>query len=556
MKLHPVRLVLFFVFCLVLSSMMISGLAETGEATQQFRSPWERSVPFSLLMKSTEVSKVKFTKNTVNVTIGKTYDLKTKLTVLPASAIDKSVVWNSNKETVAIVDNDGIVNVIGEGTATITATSKSNPLKSDTIKIVGKAVRVKSISMVVSNVVLDENKKHAIQTTIKPATASFQTIEWSTNSPAVATVDEDGVVQAHAPGTCVITARTDKGKKKANFTVRVRGGTMRTVKLSAVGDTVVGGDKRFVKRADGLYSDGLTSFARFEKLFQEKGPNYFFDNVKSVFHNDDVTVVNFEGTLTNRKSHYSKTFAFRGYPYYNQLVRDAGVDVACLANNHSYDFKDRGYADTRKNLNAVDIRSFGIGSRSVVTREVNGVKMGFAGFTMPASYSDVAASIRKLKREKKCEVVVVSFHWTQSKEWTTSTTNSERNAARFAIKNGANLVLGHHKHVIGAVEQYKGKMIVYELGNFLTMIRNQLVAGGPYTDKDTVIYQQRFNVFEDGFVEHVDPNFIPCMNSDALETMTGNPRVVSGLDAERVLGKLRDRSSAGHQALVKYDPSY
>ncbi len=508
-------------------------------------------------VKNVPVSSVKLKKTSATLTVGKTLDLGAKLVVLPAQAADPSVTWASSNDGVAKVDKQGLVTVVGEGRARITVVSTQDPLKKASCAVTGRAVRVSSIKLSSGSAVADPGNSIELSAKISPSTATYQEVVWTSSNEEVATVSEKGKIKVKGAGKAVITAKTDKGKKKDTFTLRVRGGAMKTIKLSAVGDCVIGGDKQTVKKADSLVGDGLTSFKRFEKLYQEKGPGYFFAGVRNIFQNDSVTVVNYEGTLTNSRNRASKTFNFQGPPIYREIARDAGIDVACLANNHApTDFYQGGYKDTIRNLSSVGIRSFGSGSASATTKTVNGVKIGFVGFVMPVNRADLAKAVRSLKTESRCKLVVVSFHWTKSKEWTSRVTAEERALSRYAISLGADLVLGHHKHLLSGVEKYKGRMIVYDLGNFLTMIRNQLSEGGAYTEKETMIFQQKFNIFEDGYVEYVAPNFIPCMNSESSETMTGNPRVLSGGAGERVLAMIRERSVANGDELVKYSSGY
>ena len=542
------RMILFF---FVLTLLVLFGtLSATAEAHRA-------DAPTPTLVTGSSVARVRFRRTSAVVDVGQVREMDALLLVTPLSA-DQSVVWRSSDEAVVTVDEHGVATIVGAGSATVTAISRANPLRRAGIQVIARAaIPVRTIKLNVKNLTRNPGETYDLIPTISPKNATNREVKWSTSNASIATVDENGRVTANAPGICTIKATTDKGKKTRKITVRVRGGTMRSIKLSAVGDVVIGGDTRRVKKADDLYGDGLTSFQRFEQLYDAKGPDYFFEGVKDVFLNDDVTIVNFEGTLTNRTKHMKKTFTFKGYPHYNQLVADAGVDIANLANNHSGDFYSSGYDDTVRHLKAVGIQSFGEGGKdNTLIKEINGIKVGFCGFVMPMSQKGVGDTVRYLKKTKKCELVIASFHWTMSREWYTKTSGAEREAAHYAINMGADLVLGHHKHVVCGIEKYKGKMIIYDLGNFVAMIRNQLKKNGPYTDKDSMIYQQRFNVFDDGFVECVPPNIIPCTNSDTPDTMTGNPKLAEGEEAQRILAKIHKRTKAKHKKYVLYRPNY
>ncbi len=291
----------------------------------------------------------------------------------------------------------------------------------------------------------------------------------------------------------------------------------RSVTISAVGDILLGGDKRQQDTRE--TGAGMTSYDWFEKLKNDNGGlKYFLADVAPIFQADDLTICNLEGTLTNQTKN-GEGLCFSAPPKYAKALKNAGIDACNLANNHSDDFFRLGLEDTRDALRRAGIARFHTGSNN--TAEVttdNRVQIGLISSTMPVKMKDLKLGIEGL-RAGGCDIVIASFHWTNSQELTNTVSAEEQRIARAAIDYGADLVLGHHKHLLSGLEKYNGKMIVYDLGNFLST--NVPLEALKYT----MIYQQTFNVFEDGEAVFSGFKIIPCLNSDALGDAPNNGRV-------------------------------
>ena len=119
-----------------------------------------------------------------------------------------------------------------------------------------------------------------------------------------------------------------------------------SVTVSMAGDCTLGKDEAF------NYSTSLNAY------YDMYGPAYFFQNVKSVFDADDLTIVNFEGTLTDSTARNGETFAFKAPAEYAEILTDGGVEAVNVANNHSHDYGDQGFADTKENLKKIWTRFF------------------------------------------------------------------------------------------------------------------------------------------------------------------------------------------------------
>ena len=297
-----------------------------------------------------------------------------------------------------------------------------------------------------------------------------------------------------------------------------------SITISAAGDCTLGTDENF---------DQSTSFNAY---FDQIGAAYFFQNVKSIFDADDLTIVNMEGTLTEETSRQDKTFAFKGNGSYAQVLSEGGVEAANLANNHSHDYGDQSYIDTIGYLGTEGIVSFGYDRTAVM--DVNGVKVGLVGVYELADgmecEDEMISYIQSVEAEG-AQIVIVSFHWGVEKEYYPDDTQVA--LAHSAIDNGADLVLGHHPHVLEGIEEYKGKNIVYSLGNFC------FGGNSNPSDKDTMIFQQTFTVENGELVEDNVTNIIPCSLSSVADYNNYQPTPLEGEEADRVLQKIQEYSA-------------
>ena len=301
-------------------------------------------------------------------------------------------------------------------------------------------------------------------------------------------------------------------------------GVSAQVTISAAGDFTLGTDENFD------YSTSLP--ARYEEV---QDPGYFLQNVKDIFASDDLTIVNLEGPLTTSEERADKQFSFKGDPSYTEILTNGSVEACNLANNHSKDYGIQGYEDTIANVEAAGIKTFGY-ERTAIW-ETNGVKVGLAGVYELAEgmdcQDDMTATIQSLK-DAGADLVIVSFHWGVEKE--NYPDETQQTLAHAAIDQGADLVLGHHPHVLQGIEKYQGKYIVYSLGNFCF--------GGNKnpSDKDTMIFQQTFTLENGEVVEDDAINIIPCRISSEDDYNNYQPTPAEGEEAQRILGRIQEYS--------------
>jgi poly-gamma-glutamate capsule biosynthesis protein CapA/YwtB (metallophosphatase superfamily) len=296
----------------------------------------------------------------------------------------------------------------------------------------------------------------------------------------------------------------------------------RTLVVSAVGDCTLGGDD------DGTVAHRATPF---DLAFADHGGDdgWFFSGTREILAADDLTIANLEGVLTDLRAPVSEgKFHFRGRPAYARMLAAGSVEVVNLANNHSFDFGDKGYRDTLAALEAAGVGAAGNGRAD--RRTVRGVEIVNLGFT-GGGEGVKKRMIAEIERAKTKEnLVIVSFHW--GSEHTHRVLPLQRDLGRAAIDAGADLVLGTHPHVIQAIEEHRGRHIVHSLGNF--------VFGGNVNpdDKDAIVYQETF-AEQDGAMVPVASKVIPVRVSSSPDHNDFRPVPLAGEDRERVLARLR-----------------
>ena len=296
--------------------------------------------------------------------------------------------------------------------------------------------------------------------------------------------------------------------------------------LSVVGDCTLGTDETFD------YDTSLNAY------YENYGADYFLQNVKDIFSADDLTIANFEGTLTDSDEREDKTFAFKAPASYASILTGGSVEAVNTANNHSHDYGDQSFDDTLAALDDAGIVHFGYDETAVM--DVKGIKVGLVGIYELYDHLEreqqLKDNIAKVKADG-AQLIVVIFHWGNETE--TVPDSNQTTLGRIAIDEGADLVCGHHPHVLQGIETYKGRNIVYSLGNFC------FGGNSSPSDMDTMIYQQTFTIDADGIKKDNVTNIIPCSISSAAYDGYNNyqPTPAEGDEATRILGKINERSS-------------
>lgn len=285
---------------------------------------------------------------------------------------------------------------------------------------------------------------------------------------------------------------------------------------------------------------------RFPYVYSHSGQlDYPFARVKPWFVNDDLTVVNFECTLTNAVLTANKRWKFKGPASYASILPAGSVEVAGLSNNHSFDYRQRGFDDTVSNFKRAHVPVFYQNVPYITTlRGVQAVIIGdctVVGENTTHIGGAPARVLREIGEYKKPDnIVIVVMHW--GSELDTVPMVWQQKMARAFIDAGADAVVGHHPHVVQGIERYKGKTIAYSLGNFA--FGGNSLARRP----DTFILRLRFH-YGEGVTRTMAPSIVPCwITSSRVKNASGilknnyQPRPLNGREADRTVALIISRS--------------
>ena len=309
------------------------------------------------------------------------------------------------------------------------------------------------------------------------------------------------------------------------------------ITITGTGDFTVGGDTR------------KSSNIWYKELEKQGGdPNFALANIRDVLLADDLTIINFEGTLTNStyvpSSKKENQFLFSAPPEYASILLPNGIEAASLENNHVLDHGQDVYDETKRHLSNAGVVWSGDGEIGVI--EVKGVKIAMLSYLCIDRYSklwDVVPADIKAAKELY-PIVIVNFHWGNEKEY--EPTSNQVKMGRLAVDSGADLVLGHHSHRIQPIEQYKGVYICYSLGNFCFAGHNNP------DDKSSMLFQTRFRV-KDGAVTNEGFRIIPIRISSRTERNDFIPTVhTKDTSIDAILNILRENGEDLTYAVKDY----
>ena len=272
-----------------------------------------------------------------------------------------------------------------------------------------------------------------------------------------------------------------------------------TVTVTFLGDCTLGGEEK-----------SRNSSLGFVRRVQENGTGFPLRNLTALTLTDDLTVANLEGVLTDRPlEKVKKKYNFSGPTVYTQILTSGGVECVTLANNHSRDYGDAGYADTKAALEEAGVGWFGTDAPAFWQNE-EGLRIGFIGVGTSLSGNRYKRYVRQMKAllEAGCAAVVSR-----------------------AVSSGTDLVIGHHPHVVQGYAEQDGVPVVYSLGN--------CSFGGTTHAKDSdALVVQADLTFEEGLLTDVSLRFYPISITSDGHYNNYSPMFLSGADAERVIRKM------------------
>jgi len=242
------------------------------------------------------------------------------------------------------------------------------------------------------------------------------------------------------------------------------------VKIAAVGDISLG-DQAI------CFGFGVMSMAKI------KGYDYFFRHVRDVFAQYDLVIGNLESVVADPfpgEGNNLWSMMNRATDQAAQALKNAGVNLMSLPNNHIFEHNEYGFAKTIENLDKVGINHTGSKKRPVYVYEKDKRRIGFIAWSLlpdrywpdkdPKKYYNITDDISDIVNEAKAvkdrvDYLVLSLHW--GNEFIQQSSKRQQGQAHLLIDSGIDIILGHHPHVLQPVERYKHGLIFYSLGNFI-----------------------------------------------------------------------------------------
>ncbi|MFC4078366.1 CapA family protein [Salinithrix halophila] len=225
-----------------------------------------------------------------------------------------------------------------------------------------------------------------------------------------------------------------------------------------------------------------------EKVAERKGSDSLFRYVKPLLKESDLVTGNFESPILlgdpEKYPPFDKAIRLNAGQESAVALKKAGFTSVNLANNHMMDYGGPGVSDTKKAFEQARLETVGAGrdrynAKQILYQEVNGLKVATMGMTdvyqsgfparqgtpgiLPASPKTVLPLVRSA--EKSAALVVVHIHW--GVEYDNNVHPRQRDLGRALVDAGADIVVGHHPHVLEPVEIYKNGIILNSTGNFI-----------------------------------------------------------------------------------------
>lgn len=294
-----------------------------------------------------------------------------------------------------------------------------------------------------------------------------------------------------------------------------------------------------------MFGGDVTLGYAFEDLIGDNH-EWAFKNMPE-YQQVDLAMVNLEGTLTNVDTEYpGKQFHFKADPNSVEVLVRGGVDIVNLGNNHAMDYQAEGLQETLSTLDAAGIHYVGAGEDIVEARrpeiiEVKGQRIAYLGYyaadyhsadagvagTNYALEERIAEDIKAIR--DRVNWIIINFHW--GVELSNYPEQWQSQLAYFTIDQGADVVVGHHPHVLQGAEIYKGRPIAYSLGNFI-------FGGNSRSDYDTAVLKVSARE------QQMKVEFLP------VEVRKYQPKVVDGTRGKLILENIEILSSIFEQPMA------
>lgn len=273
-----------------------------------------------------------------------------------------------------------------------------------------------------------------------------------------------------------------------------------------------------------------------DQYYDTYGPSYFFSQVKPYFDLADMTLVNFEGVLTDSNKLVEKQYNIKGRPEFISVIPAGGIDAVSFGNNHRIDYGQQGVDDTVAAFNSINL-PYAYDDITATYTTQNGIKIGYVSVNVVYDGRKVEKYITQginSLRAAGCDLVLCCNHW--GDEVTYYPNKYQTELGHKCIDWGADLVVGSHPHVIQGIEYYNGKYIIYSLGNFCF--------GGHMNpkDKDSMIVLATFKIVGKTPVGDATLQIVPCRISSRDDKNDYCPTPATGEKYTKIIGRLNTYS--------------
>ena len=295
-----------------------------------------------------------------------------------------------------------------------------------------------------------------------------------------------------------------------------------TVTVTFLGDCTLGGEEK-----------SRNSSLGFVNRVKQAGLASPLREMSRLTQYDDLTVANLECVLTDRSlKKTEKKYNFSGPAAYTEILTSAGVDCVTLANNHSHDYGEAGYSDTKAALESAGVGWFGTDAPAVWVSGSD-LMIGFIGVSYSLSGSRYENYLRQAEMLKSygCAVIITVMH--AGTEYSYSAPDAlQRQIVSRAAECGSCLIVGHHPHVVQGYDIVNGVPVVYSLGN--------CSFGGTTHARDSdALVLQAVLTFEESVLKEISLHFRPISITGDDRYNDYAPCFLSGTDAQRVLDKMK-----------------
>ena len=266
-----------------------------------------------------------------------------------------------------------------------------------------------------------------------------------------------------------------------------------TMTLDFVGDVLLAAENGY---------DGFWSFNQFA---YETEPSYYFSAMRDLFSSDDFTIANCENVFSDRaldpvEKEGEFTYWYRSGTANAEIYPAGSIEIVSLANNHTLDYGPEGRDDTLAALREAGMTVVPEGHSVTLTK--GNLRVGLLCISMYSEYQLTPITDWLAAASETTDYQIVYYHGGTERtflpdEWRVR-------ASHTMVDAGADLVIGNHPHFLQPAETYRGKRILYSLGDFLF--------GGAHTEQNgnrTAVYRLELT-YADGVITEEQGALIPC----------------------------------------------